>query len=409
VDGFVYNIEVEGNHNYFANGVLVHNCHHAAAPTYRKIYDHFKPRLHIGFTATPNRNDGAGLEHVFDDIVFERDLRWGIENGWLSPIECMRADIGFDLRGVATRMGDYSPGELEKAVSIEGANKAIAGAYAEHAKGQTLIFACSVAHARAIAAEIPEAVAVAGGEERSDTLEAFKENKIRCLVNCMVFSEGTDLPCIETVMIARPTQNVSLYTQMIGRGTRVYPGKKKMRLIDCVGACDDVNICTAPSLLGLDLKLVGKKEKIEGDLFSLPEIIRREIDKPECWVRNVEYVDLWAKGRKYDTHGVAYFRMPDGALLLLKPKFRIPPEDSLGRTLWNGKKERTQKVLDEVYRSLRDGYGDMRQLWDLSSVKRWGAYQATEKQMGIVRRFWPDAPDLTKLQATQVIARCFAG
>jgi hypothetical protein len=305
-------------------------------------------------------------------------------------------------------MNDYSPGELEKAVNIEGANKAIADAYARYAKGQTLIFACSVAHAKSIADAIPGAVAVIGGEERADTLEAFKENKIRCLVNCMVFSEGTDLPNIETIIIARPTRNISLYTQMIGRGTRVYPGKEKMTLIDCVGSCDEINICTAPSLLGLDLSLVEKKKKIEGDLFDLPKIVTRETDSPQCWVRNVEYVNLWAKGKKYDTHNVNYFRMPDGSMVLSKPKFHIPPEDSLGRTLWCGRKVKTQKVFDEVYRALRDNYGDMRQLWDLTNAKRWGAYQATEKQMAQVKRFWPEAPELTKLEANMVLARCFA-
>jgi superfamily II DNA or RNA helicase len=385
--------------------VISDEAHHATAPTYRKIYEFFKPRLHLGFTATPNRNDGVGLEHVFDDIVFERDLQWGIKNKYLSPIKCLRAEIGYDLREVAVKMGDYSVSGLETALNIEGANRAIADAYHKYAQGQTLIFAVSVAHARAIAAEIPGAVAVAGGEEREETLEKFKRGDIRCLVNCMVFTEGTDLPNIETVMIARPTRNISLYTQMVGRGTRLYPGKEYLTLIDLVGACDDVNLCTAASLLGLDLKMVPDKRRIEGDLFDLPDVIRREVDKPSCWIKNVEYVDMWARGRKYNTHNVNWFRMPDGSLLLSKPKYRLPPEDSLGRI--NGLP--AQRIFDEVYATLRDKYDDVRYLWDLSKVKRWGAYQATEKQMAQVRRFWPDAPEeLTKLEAGQVITRGFA-
>ena len=389
--------------------VITDECHHSAAPTYRKIYDHFKPRLHLGFTATPNRNDGVGLESVFDDIIFERDLEWGIKNGWLSPIECLRADIGYDLRYAHIHMGDYAPGDLEAAVNIKGANRAVAEAYEKYAKGQTLIFACSVAHARAIAAAIPGAVSVAGGEERAGTLEDFKAGRIRALVNCMVFTEGTDLPNIETVMTARPTRNISLYTQMIGRGTRIYPGKEKMTLIDCVGACDDINICSAPSLLGLDAAMAGNRDRIEGDLFDLPEIIRRESDNPQSWLKGAECVDLWAKGHRYNTHGVNYFRMPDGSLTLSKPRLRVPPEDALGRTLWNGKREKTQRVLDEIYRALRDNHDDVRPLWDAALVKRWGAYQATEKQMAAVRRFWPAAPDgLTKIQAAMILARCFS-
>lgn len=396
--------------------IVTDECHHAGSPSYRKIYDHFRPRLHVGFTATPNRNDGVGLEHVYDDIVFERDLAWGIQNGWLADIDCLRADIGYDLRDVALRMGDVAPSDLEAAVNISAANRAIADAYGQYAKGQTLIFACSVAHAKAIAKEIPGAVSVTGGEDRTDRteiLEKFRNKEIRTLVNCMVFTEGTDLPNIETVMIARPTRSISLYTQMVGRGTRLYPGKERLTLIDLVGACDDINLCTAPSLLGLDLKLaelvelVDKEAKIEGNLFDLPEVIRRAVDNPRCWVRNVEYVDLWAKGRAYNTHNVNYFRMPDGSLILSRPKFRIPPEDSLGRTLWNGVRTPTQKVFDEVYRALRENYGDMRQFWDLSNVKRWGAYRATEAQMKQVRRFVPAAEWLTKLEANQILTRCF--
>ena len=301
-------------------------------------------------------------------------------------------------------MGDFSPGELEAAVNIEGANKAVADAYEKYAKGQTLIFAVSVAHARAIAREIPGSVAVIGGEEREETLRKFQRNEIKVLVNCLVFTEGTDLPNIETIMIARPTQNISLYTQMIGRGTRLYPGKERMTLIDLVGSCDGVNLCTAASLLGLDLKMVEKKEKIEGDLFDLPDVIKRETDKPSCWIKNVEYVDIWARGRKYNTHNVNWFRMPDGSMVLSKPRYRLPPEDSLGRV--NGRP--TQHVLDEVYRTLRDKYQDIRYLWDLSEVKRWGAYQATDKQRAQVKRFWPDMPEeITKLEANQILTRCW--
>lgn len=97
--------------------MITDECHHAAAPSYRKIYDYFTPRLHLGFTATPNRNDGVGLKEIYQDIIFQRDLRWGIENHYLSPLHCLRVDIGYDLRSVAMRLGDYAPEALDKAVN----------------------------------------------------------------------------------------------------------------------------------------------------------------------------------------------------------------------------------------------------------------------------------------------------
>ena len=89
--------------------LVTDESHHSIAPTYRKIFDYFKPRLHLGFTATPNRNDGVGLKAIYEDIIYERNLKWGIENGYLSNIHCLRVDIGVDLRHVAQRLGDYAP------------------------------------------------------------------------------------------------------------------------------------------------------------------------------------------------------------------------------------------------------------------------------------------------------------
>lgn len=411
-DGYVYNLEVEGLNNYFANGVLVHNCHHSTAPTYRKIYDYFKPRLHLGFTATPNRNDGVGLKAIYSDIIYERNLRWGIENGYLSNIHCLRVDIGVDLRRVAQRLGDYAPDSLDRAINIESANEAVAEAYRLYAKPPALIFCASVAHAEALAEKIPGAVAVKGGEDRSETVQAFSEGKIPCLTNCMVFTEGTDIPNIQTVIMARPTRNVSLYIQAIGRGCRLYPGKEYLTLIDCVGISEDADLCTAPSLLGLDIDDVPPEQryKLQGNLFDIPEIITELEDSPEAWIRNVESVDLWARKNKYDMHGVNYFRMPDGSLILSEPRMVIPAEDSLGRILWKGRYEPAQKVFDEVYNILRYQHSENRALWDLNLTRHWGNTPATEKQKALIRRNYPefDVSTLTKFEAGQILTRHFA-
>lgn len=392
--------------------IITDECHHSTAATYRKIYDYFKPRLHIGFTATPNRNDGIGLKAIYQDIIYERNLKWGIENGYLSDIHCLRVDIGVDLRKVAQRLGDYAPDALDRAINIESANEAIAEAYRLYAKPPCLIFCASVAHAEALAEHIPGAVAVRGGEERSETVQAFSEGKIPCLTNCMVFTEGTDLPNVQTVIIARPTRNVSLYMQAVGRGLRLYPGKEYLTLIDCVGLCDEADLCTAPSLLGLDIENVpaSQRKNLTGNLFDLPEIITELEDTPEAWIRNVERVDLWARHNGYDMHGVNYFRMPDGSLVLSEPKLIIPAEDSLGRIMWQGRPEPAQKVFDVVYEDLRKNYKDKRAIWDLNLTRSWGNSPATEKQKILIRKYVPncDVEVLTKFEAAQILTRCMA-
>lgn len=391
--------------------VIVDECHHASSATYRKILSHFTPRLTLGFTATPNRSDKVRLDDIFSRIIFQRDLKWGIENGYLSDIYCLRANIGYDLSAVRTRMGDYAPGELDDA--MEGTSEAIAEAYSKYAKGATLIFAVSVRHATEIASKIPGAVVVTGEtRNRADIIQKFTDGKIPCIVNVMVFTEGTDIPRVETVIMARPTQSDSLYTQAVGRGLRLYPGKEKLTLIDCVGVTGRASLCTAPSLLGIDMDLVppSRRDKVQGDLFELPVIAASESDCPESWIKNVQIVDLWAKEQKYELHNINWFKMPDGSLvcsLLNKEKIVIPPADSLGKV----DNLPYQALIDDAYSILQDRYSEQRYLWDLTSVKKWGRNPATENQLKIIRKRCKsfDTQDLTKGQASMILNRLFNG
>lgn len=388
--------------------IICDEAHHAAAKTYKKILSYFHPRLLLGFTATPNRADGARLSDVFSKIIFKRDLRWGIKNGYLSDIFCRRVDIGYDLSGVHTKMGDYAPGELDEA--MKDTSDAIAQAYREYAKGATLIFAVSVNHAQEIAKRIPGAVAVTGQtENRAQIIRDFTDRKIPCLVNCMVFTEGTDIPLVETVIIARPTKSDSLYAQMVGRGLRLHPDKEKLNLIDCVGITGTGSLCTAPSLLGIDISSVPEKErkKVQGELFELPDKIVRASDTPASWIRNTEIVDLWAKEQSYDLHGINFFKMPDGSLTVSvgTETLVIPCQDELGNV--DGKP--MQEVIDELYERLVSDYQSSRSLWDINSVRQWGKDPATERQKSTILKSFTDldCSGLNKMQASQILSRIF--
>lgn len=395
--------------------IITDECHHASATTYRKIYDYFHPRKHIGFTATPNRGDKQRLDTVFSEIIFQRDLRWAIQSGFLCDIYCMRVNIGYDLSAVHTRMGDYAPGELEKA--MDGTADAIAEAYQKHAKGATLIFAVSVNHAEEIAKKIPGAVVVTGKtKDRADIIQRFTNREIPCIVNVMVFTEGTDMPLVETVIVARPTQSDSLYSQMVGRGLRLHPDKERLVLIDCVGVTGKASLCTAPSLLGIDMSNVPAKkaDEVQGPLFELPEKAIMASDTPESWIRNIQIVDLWAKGMSYNLHGVNYFKMPDGRLVVSLPnnkRFTIPAPDKLGMVTLGNEKVPYQSALDRAYKALCDGYGDARRIWDLDQAKGWGKKPATEAQLKSINRRYPDfdTTELTRLQASQILNRMFNG
>ena len=395
--------------------IVCDEAHHAAANTYRKIFDYFCPEKLIGFTATPNRGDKVRLDDVFQRIIFQRDLRWGIQNGYLCDIRCRRVDIGYDLSAVHTRHGDYAPGELEEA--MEGTADAIAQAYQELAVGATLIFAVSVAQANEIASKIPGAVVVTGEtKDRASIIQRFTVGEIPCIVNCMVFTEGTDIPRVETVIIARPTQSEALYAQMVGRGLRLYPGKERLELIDCVGITGRASLCTAPSLLGLDMDAVParKAAEIEGMLFDLPTKIAAATDAPESWIKNIQLVDLWAQEQKYQLHDVNWFKMPDGSLVVSladRQKITIPCPNALGMVEMGGWEIPMQQAIDTAYIRLTRDYADCRNLWDLNAVNRWGKAPATDKQLSIIRRRCKgfDTTGLTKGQASQIMNRLFSG
>lgn len=391
--------------------IIVDEAHHAASRTYRSILDYFKPEKVVGFTATPNRGDHVRLDDVFQDIIFQRDLRWGIQNGYLCDVLCKRVNIGYDLTAVRSRNGDYAPGELAEA--MEGTADAVAEAYHKHAKGATLIFAVSVHQCREIAARIPGAVVVTGEtKDRASIIERFTRREIPCIVNCMVFTEGTDMPLVETVIIARPTQSDSLYTQMVGRGLRLHPDKDRLTLIDCVGTAKPGRLQTAPSLLGVDLSGLPARrlDALEGDLFDLPIKAVALSDCPESWIRNVEIVNLWAKEQRYQLHGVNWFKLPDGRLTVcLKDRRRlvIPCPDALGQVTLNGARVDYQTALDRAYKRLTEDYGDQKCLWNTAASKRWGRAPASEKQLAIIRRQCRgfDTTDLTKGEASQILNR----
>lgn len=213
-------------------------------------------------------------------------------------------------------------------------------------------------------------------------------------------------------MIVRPTKNSSLYSQMVGRGLRLHPDKEKLILIDCCGVTGKASLCTAPSLLGMDLDAVPDSQKslIEGDLFDLPPLITQYADCPQSWIQNVKIVDLWAKEQNYDTHNLNFFKMPNGDLVLSLPHRRrivLPAQDELGNTVWNGVKLPMQSAIDGVYRFLQQSEPDTAYIWDLTKAKRWGRAPASDKQKAFIKRkkVAVDTDSLTKLEAMQILNR----
>ena len=277
--------------------IIVDEAHHAAAPTYKKVLDHFVgAKKVIGLTATPKRGDNVRLDDVFDDILYARDLRWGIENKYLSRVRCMEVEGGYSLKGVKKQTGDYSNSDVERRIT-EDVLCIAAKTYIDVCLKQnrhTLIYCVTVQKCMELMAilkkmlpeEKKESIQMVTGqtdqEERKQILSDFSEGKIDAIINCMVLTEGTDLPICDTILNLRPTCNASLYQQMVGRGTRLHDGKVYCLVLDIIP--DDGSgarsLCTAPTLFGVDPEFLSQKSKKRlnenEDLLSLCDEIAGE-------------------------------------------------------------------------------------------------------------------------------------
>ncbi|MCP5065996.1 MAG: DEAD/DEAH box helicase, partial [bacterium] len=228
--------------------VVVDEAHHATADSYRTVLDHFNAHL-LGVTATPDRSDRKPLGEVFSDVAFEYDMREAISDGWLCPIRSFLVQTQADFSGVRKIAGELATRDVERILTDDLHLVEIAAPILrERGERPAIVFAVSVAHARALTrvmnelADDPFFAAALDGtsplEKRAPVLDRFRRGEIKVLVNCALFTEGFDVPKIALVAIARPILSRSFYAQMVGRGTRIAPGKKDLLVLDFVpGNC----------------------------------------------------------------------------------------------------------------------------------------------------------------------------
>jgi superfamily II DNA or RNA helicase len=245
-EGLVYNLEVETFHTYTANGVVVHNCHHAAGDnSYAAIINTLEtacPRLmRFGTTATPFRGDGVGLISLWTNICYEFLLPAAVQAGELAPPVRVPIATRVDASSIKTRTGDYAQGELVSALEAENWQELCLAAFEEHitADHLTMAFMPTVAMSQQLVAGLNAAGRPAAhvdgttpDGERTNTLKAFAAGEIRVLSNFGIYLEGADVPNVNAIFLGRPTRSRTLLTQIIGRGVRLAPGKTHCLVVD---------------------------------------------------------------------------------------------------------------------------------------------------------------------------------
>lgn len=239
-DGYVYNIEVEGNNNYFAEGILVHNCHRSKAQSYKNIYDFYPDAMHLGVTATPYRRDGSGFEEIYKDLVIGVQMSELIRDGYLTAPTTYTVPLDIDLSKVKQHAGDYSGEDLWRTLAKSYDPQVYVNQWKKLANGRkSIFFAINIEHSKQVCAAFCmagiKAVHLDGStpdELRKDILQGLRDGTYDVLCNVDIATEGLDIPELECVMIARPTMSLSLYLQMGGRVLRTHKGKTEAIFID---------------------------------------------------------------------------------------------------------------------------------------------------------------------------------
>lgn len=414
--------------------IVIDEAHHAAASTYQNLLDYFKPQLTLGVTATPQRGDNVKLIGTFDEVVYYKSILELIEAGYLCNLVGYRVDTNCDISDVHSNAGDYVVDELVKAIDTPERNALVVKAYNDLTPGEKcLVFAANVEHANALGEAFERGghntAVVLGSTDRSTRAEIYgrlQSGSLKVVVNVGVLTEGFDEPSVSCIILARPTRSHLLYTQIVGRGTRLSDHKHHCTVIDLADVTKGKRPVGLPSLIGLapDFDLDGNDV-----VFAAKEVGKLADQSPESAARVRSFEDIDVEYKLIDI-----FRPPKpseivqqfSALIwteLAEDHFSIGvgPEaklqitqNALGMYSLTLDVERTRS---HVFQSIdlretfayADGYidshyADTAKLLD--STSPWRGDGPTEKQVKYLKRIGvPITVDMTKGTASMIISK----
>ena len=272
VVGSVQTLQREKRLNQFPpeyfDTIVIDEAHHAISDGYQRVLQHFEDANVLGVTATPDRGDMRNLGSYFESLAYEYSLPEAIKSGYLSPIKALTIPLKLDLSNVKQQAGDFSTKDLGTALDpyLE--------QIAEEMKKQcfnrkTVVFLPLVKTSqkfRDILNKHGFKAAEVNGEsaDREQVLKDYEDGKYNVLCNSMLLTEGWDCPSVDCVIVLRPTKVRALYSQMVGRGTRLAPGKKELLLLDFLWHTERHELCHPANLIATDEKVAKKMtENIE--------------------------------------------------------------------------------------------------------------------------------------------------
>lgn len=287
--------------------VIVDEAHHTISPSYLNVLNQFPDAKVLGVTATPDRGDKKSLARFYEGIAYEYSLKTAIKEGYLCNIKAFTVPLEIDMSEVKVSVGDFQVDSI--AETLTPYLPQIADAIKEFASDRkTVVFCPLISIAQELAEMIPGAKEVNGNSsDRKEVLEWFDNaGKGSVLCNAMLLTEGWDCPSVDCVVVLRPTKIRSLYAQMIGRGTRLHPGKENLLILDFLWLCRKHNLCK-PACLATDNEediaaVARKSTEEELELFgavtdaeearrnALAEMLKAQAKKKS---KLIDFMDLW--------------------------------------------------------------------------------------------------------------------
>jgi ATP-dependent helicase IRC3 len=421
--------------------IVIDEAHHGVTDGYSRILDRsgcLEPdssKLLLGVTATPIRPDGAALSDVFDKVAFQYPLRQAIKDGWLVSLRGYRVRGGVSLDIVGTGDGDFVKSELSNAVNTPARNRTIVDAWIKHGEDrQTMAFTVDIAHASDLALAFRErgiSAEATWGEDpdRKKTLENHRDGKIKVLCNCNLYVEGYDDWRVSCLILARPTESAVLFTQMVGRGTRLQEGTGNLKYTiegktanwvkrNCIvlDICDNASrhsLITLPTLMGLskDLDLKGKGllevveqlEKLKEDNSHVDFTKLTDVDGAQTLIQETDLFQIRFPKEVEENSELLWYRAVDGGFKML-----IPAE--LGKSGWIriyenalGKWDVVGQINDQDFHGTRNSLEETFKVADEQVRKRvhkltlqkvlrtaaWHGKPVTKGQKSMLERLFP--------------------
>lgn len=414
--------------------VVIDEAHRSSAKTYREVIEYFglgtnpvKGRLLLGVTATFFRGAGKqNLGEIYEEITYQATIRDLVRDGYLCNIKGFSVGTDVSLDGIKTVLGDFDQAELEKRVNVESRNQVIVDGCNRLAPGeQTVVFTVSVAHAQNLARMFNESgvktEAVWGDmhpDARKAALTGFAKGEIQVLTNKELLTEGWDCPSVSAIVMACPTKSQVKYMQCVGRGTRLYPGKDHLKVLDLEDLITKYNLCHLGTL-------VGRKDKPIPSALDLLEWADSE-DKREAGEREAKVAALRMQTSVMDLLSDAntFREWSEYAWIELTPnKYYLKVGDT---SYWielclDGEWETHDtflenygryKDLQQAIHSLNDPIMLRAQVSDcgylVSASARWRRSPASDSQLAKLDKYHIEyPPDVTKGQAGTLITRYF--